>query len=171
MDTVDLGALNFLTTKLGDLGLTLLGLALSIWAMCKADGAKRAVAKVLTKNSDQAARDNARDLLAKLKRAKDGAMARRQHAPRSAIAGRVPTAAEDLAALQQAQDALATSTLGHGQQLALDLKRAADQLNSNLQKLAENSDRDEWADALGVIQGIVPKLELLQTELGAKALR
>lgn len=169
MDATDLGVLNFLTTKLGDLGLSVAGLVLSIWAMLQAGGAKRAVSKVLAKNSDQVARDRARELLTKLTTAKDAAMARRRSAPRSSTAGRVATA--DLAALQLAQDALATSTLGTGQPLALDLQRAANQLNSNLQGLAGNSPRDEWSDALGVLQGIIPKIDVLQAELASKVLR
>lgn len=169
MDAVDLGVLNFLTTPSGDLGLSVVGLVLSIWAMLQAGGAKRAVSKVLTKNSDQVARDSARDLLTKLTSAKDAAMARRQSAPRSSTAGRV--AAADLAALQLAQDALATSTLATGQPLAIDLQRAAAQLDGNLQGLAGNSARDEWSDALGVLQGIIPKIDVLQIELAARVLR
>ncbi len=79
--------------------------------------------------------------------------------------------ATDLEVLQLAQDALATSTLGTGQSLAVDLQRAAVQLNSALQGLAGNSVRDEWADALGVLQGIIPKVDVLQAELAAKVLR
>jgi hypothetical protein len=169
MSAIDLGILNFLTTKFGDLSLSVAGLVLSIWAMLQAGGAKRAVSKVLAKNNDQVARDNARDLLSKLTTAKDAAMARRRSAPHSSTAGRV--AAADLAALQLAQDALATSTLGTGQPFALDLQRAANQLNSCLQGLAGNSARDEWADALGVLQGIYPKIDVLQAELTAKVLR
>lgn len=168
MDTA-LAVLNLLTTPVGDLVLSVAGLGLSIWAMLQAGGAKRAVSKVLARNNDQVTRDNARDLLIKLTTAKDAAMARRQGAPRSSTAGRVM--ATDLEVLQLAQDALATSTLGTGQSLAVDLQRAAVQLNSALQGLAGNSVRDEWADALGVLQGIIPKVDVLQAELAAKVLR
>ena len=168
MDTA-LAVLNLLTTPVGDLVLSVAGLGLSIWAMLQAGGAKRVVSKVLARNNDQVTRDNARDLLIKLTTAKDAAMARRQGAPRSSTAGRVM--ATDLEVLQLAQDALATSTLGTGQSLAVDLQRAAVQLNSALQGLAGNSVRDEWADALGVLQGIIPKVDVLQAELAAKVLR
>lgn len=169
MDAIALAVLDFLTSKWGNLGLSVTGLGLAIWALIQAGGARRAVSKALSKNSDQVARDNARDLLTKLTVAKDAAMARRQSAPRSSTAGRV--AAADLTALQVAQDALATSTLGSGQPLALDLQRAANQLNSSLQGIAGNSVRDEWADALGELQGIIPKIDVLQAELAAKVLR
>lgn len=169
MEAIGLSVFRFLTTASGNLSLSLAGLGLSIWAMLQAGGAKRAVSNVLAKNSDQFARDNARDLLTKLTVAKDVAMARRRGASRSSTAGRL--AAADLTALQIAQDALATSTLGTGQSLALDLHRAASQLELSLQGLAGNSVRDEWADALGVLQGIIPKIDTLQAELTAKALR
>lgn len=160
---------SYLKTAEGNLGLSVFGLFLSIWSMVLAGGAKRAVAHVLAKNNDQVARDNARDLLVKLTNAKDAAMARRRSASRNSAAGRVATA--DLRALQVAQDALATSTLGTGEPLALDIQRAAIQLDTALQGLAGNGPRDDWADALGVLQGIIPKLDVLQVELAAKVLR
>lgn len=149
--------------------LSAVGVVLSVWALHKADSAKKAVDRVIETNRDQVTRDHARDLLAKLTDARDAAMARRQGASRLSSAGR--STAGDVKALQIAQDALATATIGSDQGLVQNLRAAASELDRALKAIASNCNRDGWADALGVLQGVIPKIDVLQRELGAKALR
>lgn len=159
MDAVDAGGLL----------LSAAGVAISLWALFEADSAKKAVDKVIAKNSDQISRDDARGLLDKLTAARDAAMGRKKGASRLSSAGRAVSS--DKRALELAQDALATSAFGSDQKLASRMRVAADQLKEALEAITKNKDRDGWADALGVLQGVIPELELLQRELGAKSLR
>lgn len=153
----------------GGLILSAIGVLLSVWALAKANSAKVAVNKVIEKNSDQFARDAARNLLAKLTDARDAAMAQRRGASRLSSAGRHPDS--DHKAIELAQDALATVTIDSSQQLVARMRTAATELNQALQTIASNSGRDGWADALGVLQGIIPEVDALQQGLSATALR
>lgn len=151
-----------------ELGLSIGGLALSIYALVQAESAKKAVSKVIAKEVDQGARDDARELMQRLNEAREAAMARRQGAHRSSSAGR--SQAADMKALQLAQDALATTNLGD-KLLTLALRAAADELNQALAEINANGGRDGWADALGTLQGVIPKVDVLHRELSTKALR
>ena len=154
---------------IGGLLLSLAGVGLSVVALVKADSATKVVEKVIVKNNDQVTRDHARGLLDKLTGARDAAMGRRQGASRLSSAGR--NILSDKRALELAQDALATSTVGSDQQLTSKMRMAADKLKEALEAIAINSGRDGWADALDVLQGFIPELEVMQRELGTKSLR
>ena len=149
--------------------LSVAGVALSLWALFKADCAKKAVDKVIVKNIDQISRDDARGLLDKLAGARDAAMGRRRGASSASSAGRyLPS---DIRALEVAQDALAIVTIGADQPLICKMRVAADELKTALEAIATNAHRDGWADALGVLQGVTPEVEAIQRSLGAKFLR
>lgn len=140
----------------GDI-LSAAGLALSVWALVKADSAMKAVDKVILKNNNQIMRDDARGLLDKLTGARDAAMGRKQGASGLSSAGRAISS--DKRALELAQDALATATLGSDQLLTSRLRVAADELEKALVAINSPSGRDGWADALGVLQGVLPELK------------
>ncbi len=159
MDTVD--AVGLL--------LSAAGVVVSLWALFKADSAKKAVDKAIAKNSDQISRDDARALLGKLTAARDAAMGRKKGASRLSSAGR--DVSSDIRALELAQDALATSAFGSDKKLASRMRVASYELKEALEAITRNKDRDGWADALGVLQGVIPELDLLQRELGSKSLR
>lgn len=147
--------------------LSIIGIGFSIWAMVMADNATKAVKKVVERNNDLVSRDGARDLLATLGNARDAALARRGSASRMASAGR--SAQADIHKLRLAQDALATVTLGANEALVQDLRVAASELEQALSTV-ENSSGDGWAAALAIIQGAIPKVDLLQRGLVTKAL-
>jgi hypothetical protein len=153
----------------GGLVLSAVGVGFSIMALIQAGRAKKAISKVIGKGEDQIARDDARALLAQIADARDATMARRQGASPLSSAGR--SLEGDLQALQLAQNALATATVGSDRTLELSLRVAATEIEQALQAIASNSGRDGWADALGVLQGVIPKIDVLQRELGTKALR
>lgn len=154
---------------LGGLALSATGVALSGWALIKAGSAKKAVAKLIEMSGDQAARDGARDLMALLARASDAAMARRRGASRAASAGRPQGV--DLFALEIAQDALATTTVASDPAVTGSFRAAAQELDLALKAIAADGVRDGWEDARLALQGVVPSVDLLQRDLGVKALR
>lgn len=157
------------TVGVGGLLLSVAGVGLSVWALVKADSANKAVDKVIVKSNDQIARDDARGLLDKLTSAKDAAIGRKQGASSLSSAGR--TIPRDKMALELAQDALSTATVGSNQQLAARIRAASGELTNALEAISSNSGRDGWADALGVLQGVIPEIEVLQRELGKTSLR
>ncbi|KAB0459777.1 hypothetical protein [Agrobacterium radiobacter] len=152
---------------IGGLVLSAIGIGLSIWALVMADGAKKAVKKVVEKNNDLASRDDARDLLNTLSSARDASLARRSSASRIATAGRNLNG--DIHTLRVAQDALATVTLGTNEALVEDLRVAASELERALSTV-ESGSHEGWAAALAVIQGVTPKVDVLQRGLVTKAL-
>ena len=145
------------------------GVLLSVWALQKADSAMKAVDRVIGKNSDQMMRDDARRLLDKLTVARDAAMGRKRGASSLSSAGR--PLANDKRALELAQDALATINFGPDRDLGSKMRVAADELKKALEAITSNPGRDGWADALGVLQGVIPEIEALQRTLGTKSLR
>lgn len=151
------------------LGIGVFGDGLAIWALIQAGSAKRAVRHALEKSSDQVARDDARSLLANLTQAKDAAMGRRRGGSPLAIAGR--SESNDVHRLQLAQDNLATSTISANKKLTVKLRQASTELTTALQAIASSGTRDGWADALGVLQGIIPEIEIVQRKLGIGALK
>lgn len=159
MDPVDLVGLS----------LSVVGIALSIISLVKADGAAKAVERVIVKNSDQIALENARSLLEKLKTARDAAIGRKQGASEISALGR--TIEEDKRKLELAQDALATVAFGTNEKLVANMRLAAKGLKSAQADITRNSRKDGWAAALGTLQGVIPELELWQQELGVKNLR
>lgn len=149
---------------------SVVGAVLSIFALVQAKRASTAVAEVIGKSHVQAARDEARALLALVTDAREAAMAWRRNASRLSSAGR--SSARDLLALQQAQNALATTTIGSTDAgLTVTLRTAAAQIDQALVAIGLKGERDGWADALGVLQGVTPTIDLLQRELGGRALR
>lgn len=136
--------------------------------MVQAGGAKKAVTAVLAKFGEQVTRDDARELLSALNDAREASIARRSKASRTATTGR--NINSDIQALQRAQDALATTTLDTDKRLEQRLRIAAAELDMALRNIAENSTRDGWADAVGVLQGITPVVDVHQRKLGTKAL-
>lgn len=159
MDAVDAGGLL----------LSAAGVAISLWALFEADSAKKAVDKVIGKNSDQIARDEARELLDKLRAARDAAIGRMQGATSLSSAGRHISA--DKRALELAQDALATATFASDQILTSSMRKAAYQITAALEKITSKSGLDGWKVARDVLQNVIPKIELWQRELGAKIMR
>jgi len=152
----------------GGLVLSAAGVALSVYALVQADGAKKAVEKVIGKAGEQRARDDARELLAVITAARDAAMDNRRSAPPMASAGRVKD--KDVQAIQKAQDALATTNVTEDSQMVAELRRAARELDKALQEINADAERDGWADALAVLQGVTPLVDALQRGLGSKAL-
>jgi hypothetical protein len=153
---------------IGGLILSAVGVALSCWALMKADSAEKAVAKVIGRAGDQKARDDARELLMLISAARDAAMSNRRGAPQLASAGRVRD--NDIQAIQKAQDALATLNVTDDQQVTKKLRRSGLELNKALQEINGDGVRDGWADALAVLQGVTPQVDVLQRGLGSKAL-
>lgn len=149
--------------------MTVVGLGLSIWALFQADGAKKAVQKVLEKGSEQDSRDDARDLLAKLNNAKSAAMAWRGGAKPILATGR--SLPDDMLALATAQDACATANLPGDRDLTTALQRASVQLIEAIDIINREGDRDGWADAQVALQGVVPRVDGYQRKLGTKALQ
>ncbi len=96
-------------------------------------------------------------------------MGRKKGASRLSSAGR--DVSSDKRALELAQDALATSVFDSDRKLATKMRVAADQIKEALEAITKDKDRDGWADALGVLQGVIPDLERIQRELGAKSLQ
>lgn len=149
-------------------GLSAAGVAISLYALVKAENAQRAAASVIKKGSDQAARDAARDLLSVVNNAKEAAMTRRKGAGRGASAGR--NLAADITILQRAQDALATITISADHAVDQDMRAAALELQQALKVIALNSRDDGWGLALDALQAIYPKINTIQRGLGTKAL-
>lgn len=147
---------------LGGLALSAAGVALSGWALVKADTAKKGVAKLIEMSGDQAARDGPRDLMALLARASDAAIARR----RGASARHRPVRLGTIA-----QDAMATTTVAFDPRVTASFRAAAQELDLALKAIAANGVRDGWEDARLALQGVVPSVALLQRDLGVKALR
>lgn len=145
------------------------GFGLSIFALCVADGAKKAVTKALRKGDEQDNRDDARGLLTKLNAAKGAAMARRGGA--KAILAKGRSLPNDIQALTDAQDACATVNLPGDDDLTEALRRASTQLTEAIDVIHGKGDRDGWADALGELQGVVPRVDAYQRKLGTKALQ
>lgn len=154
---------------IGGFILSAIGVGLSIFAVVQAGRAENAVNQVIQKSSEQLSRDDARKLLVKLNDARDAALARRGKAPKFATSGR--SAANDLRALQLAQDALATTALSADAALEQGLRVASTELDRALKEIHAKGDRDGWADALGVLQGVIPKVDAHQRKLGAMALK
>lgn len=153
---------------IGGLVLSAVGVGLSVWALVKADGAAKAVAKVIGKAGDQKARDDARELLMLINAAREAAMSNRRGAPPLASAGRVRD--NDVQSIQKAQDALATLNVTEDQQVIKKLRRGGQELNKALHEINGSGERDGWADALAVLQGVTPSVDALQRGLGSKAL-
>lgn len=141
---------------------------MSVWAVITAGSAKKAVNKVIEKSAEQVVRDDTRDLLTKLNVAREVALARRGNARGAAVAGR--SLANDFATLKQAQDALAITTLNTDIPLEQGLRLASTQIEVAVKAIEDKNGRDGWADALGVLQGVIPKVNTHQRKLGAKAL-
>ncbi len=159
--------MDFLTV--GGFILSAIGVVLSIHALCQAGGAKRAVARVLSKGNEQVTRDETRDLLSKLNAAKEAALARGGRGNRGAIAGR--NINKDVEALKQAQDGLATTMISTDAALEKNLRTAAEEMASALRDIQGERDRDGWADALGVLQAVTPRVNTHQRQLGSIALK
>lgn len=147
--------------------LSALGVGLSIVALIQAGRAKTAVTKAIARGVDQGLRDDARVLLSKLQDARDAAMGRKQGASRLSSAGR--SVSGDLRALQIAQTGLATVVVQSDTRLELSFRNAASQLDDALAAINAAGSRDGWADALQVLHGIIPKVDVLQRGLGTKA--
>lgn len=145
------------------------GVALSAFALRKAASAAKAVSEVLKRADDQFARDGARDLLMILNSAREAATARRHGAPRPSSIGR--SAAADRKALEAAQHSLATTTITDETKTLEVLRAAAAELDQALQNISSNSDRDGWADAVPVLQGVIPDIERLQRALLVKSIK
>jgi hypothetical protein len=158
---------DFLTV--GGFVLSAIGVAFSVYALCQADGAKRAVARALNKGDEQVTRDDSRDLLNKLNAAKGAALARGGRSSRGAIVGR--NINKDVEALKQAQDGLAMTVISTDALLEQDLRVASQQLLDAINNIQAAAQRDGWADALGVLQGITPKVNTHQRQLGSNAIR
>lgn len=156
MDLIDVGGLT----------LSAAGVLLSIWALVIAGGAKKAVTEFLRKSSDQVSRDNVRELLATLHKARDAAMGQRKGASRMSSAGR--RVANDLRELELAQDALATATVG-SEERHLILRAAANELSAALAEINDNG--DGWKAALVTLQNVIPGLAELEQRLAASTLR
>lgn len=154
---------------IGGLVLSGVGVGLSVWALAKADGAEKAVAKVIGKAGDQKARDDARELLALINVARDAAMANRRDASQIAATGRVRD--KDVGAIEKVQDALATLNVTDDPLITRKLRRAGVELNKALQEINANDRRDGWADALAVLQGVTSPVDALQRGLGSQALK
>jgi len=152
----------------GGFVLSVVGTGVSIWSLIVAGGAKKAVADVLEKRDDQVVRDDSRELLNKLNAAREAALIRRGNARGAALAGR--SAQDDLAALKQAQDALAITAVSTDLRLEQGLRLASTQLDAAVKEIEGKTGRDGWADALGVLQGVIPKVNTHQRKLGTKAL-
>lgn len=143
--------------------------ALSVGALFVADSAKKAVAKVLSKGNEQENRDDARDLLTKLNKGKDAAMARRGGAKPLLAKGR--SLPDDMLSLATAQDSCATANLPGDPDLTTALKMASTQLIEAIDAINGQGDRDGWADAQAALQGVVPRVNSYQSKLGTKALQ
>lgn len=150
------------------LALSALSIAFAIWAMIIAGGAKKAVAAVVSKSNNQAARDNARDLLLKLNAAVDAATGRRKGASRLSSAGR--SLELDKNAVQVAQVALATTVIGSDKVLNSKLRTAATSLDNAINTIDAAGAQDGWADAQRVLLQIVPEVEVASNQLGTKSL-
>lgn len=151
--------------------LSALGVFLAIRADWKAEGVKKAVAKVVSRSSDQEARDKAKALMKTLQDARDAAMARRKNASRTASVGR--SAPADLHMLELAQDALATTTLIVDAVVVADLRAGSVELEKARLEIGagENAKRDGWADALAALQVVLPKVEEFERGLAKKELQ
>lgn len=136
------------------------GLGASAVAAIKADGAKRAVSKILAKDETQVDRQTALDLSEILSEARDAAKARQQGASQLLQGKR--NVAGDIQALQDAQDALATYVFSSDEKLTAKLRPAAKELTRALTAINTGGPRDGWADALGEIQGLIAEVELKQ---------
>lgn len=154
-----------------DWGFNIVGLGLAIWAMVIAGGAKRAVAKVVSRSSDQEARDKAKALMKTLQDARDAAMGRKRGASRAASVGR--SVSTDLHMLELAQDALATTTLISDAAVVVDLRAAAVELEKAHTNISagDAAERDGWADALAALQVVLPKVEDFERGLAKKELQ
>lgn len=148
--------------------MTLGGFCLSLFALFVADDAKKAVAKALRNRNEQGNRDEARELLIKLNAAKDAALARRASAAPLLSRGR--SLPSDMRALTVAQDACATAVLAGDQELTMALQRTATQLIDAIDAINGIGDRDGWADAQVLLQGVAPRVDAYQRKLGTKAL-
>lgn len=153
---------------IGGLLLSVAGVVLSIVALVQAGRAKAAVTRAIARGVDQGMRDDARVLLLKLHDARDAALGRKQGASRLSSAGR--SISGDIKALQLAQTSLATVVVQSDSRLELNLRTVASQLDEALVTINAAGDRDGWADALLVLHGIIPKVDVLQRGLGSKAI-
>lgn len=154
--------------SLGD-WLSIAGLLISLLAFWQGASARKAVAAVLKRNEDQTAQEDARELHRLLSMAQDAARGHRRGASSSSLAGRYQS--RDIRALEMAQDALATTTLGAGIELGEKCRLAAQQITIALDEISAGKGSEGWARALFVIQGIIPDIVILQRSLTAKGLR
>lgn len=147
---------------------TIGGFCLSLFALFVADGAKKAVSKVLDKRNVQGNRDQARDLLVSLNGAKSAALARRDSDKQSLRARSLPP---DKRALTLAQDACATAVFADDQKLTEALQLTAEHLNGAIDAINGTGDRNGWADALGLLQSLIPKVDSYQKKLDTTLLQ
>lgn len=144
---------------------SLLSVGISILAMAKARSAKEAVKEVIQKNADQKSRDDVRDLLKTLKRAREAALAHKGSPSRAATAGR--KADQDVYTLRLAQDALATTAISNG--LEQRVRNAACELDQALNEIDKKSPNG-WGNALHAIHSVTSHVENYKNELSNRAL-
>jgi hypothetical protein len=151
------------------LSLTVLGFFVSIASYVKSEGAEKAVARMIVKTSDQIALETARNVLEKLKAARDAAMGRKRGASEISAFGR--NIEDDKHKLALGQDALATVAFSANERLTARMRVAAKELTVAQEKISQNTKEDGWSMALTTLQGVIPELDLWQQELGSKTLR
>lgn len=144
------------------LGLTILGLGISGAAYWKADNAKKAVQKVLTKrNADDDLR-RLHNLISVMEIAKEAVSPWVSGMPQDRRTGRDQQ--DDIAKLTETIDCLRTKApLSIEDAIKRRIERSANLLDEEFKEISNPTDnRDHWKAALSEIQLMIPKLEQLE---------
>lgn len=154
-----------------NLSLAVLSVGASIWAVLRAESAKRAVNKFIHRRRVQSALPELKEILEHLRSANTAAMGRKA-APKVASRGR--NEAKDINALDIVQNALATVSISYDLEFEKTLRDAARKLESGIGKIRNprvTDNAEGWRLVRETLQYIIPELNKFYEKLGYDVLK
>ena len=156
--------------EIGSLVLSAIGIAISLWAICRATSAYNLANTVIGRKNEQEDNKRLQELINILNSAKEAAKRNEKSASVYRKSGRAIT--DDLEFMREAPDALRTKV-----PISWDIGKrdiygiVANEIDTALEAISDpNSTRDGWKDALSTLQAIIPQLEQEERDLRDRAL-